>query len=104
MSVLTYRSQYRSRNHGDNVLQPFQCSGHVNDRKVDVVEEGFDVALRIGHLKDSSLVTTKNSTNPMEEYEPEPLGLCAVYAHRKLVVPKVRAFLDFLGPYFGDAP
>lgn len=28
----------------------------LNDRKVDVVEEGFDVALRIGQLKSSSLI------------------------------------------------
>jgi DNA-binding transcriptional LysR family regulator len=28
----------------------------LNDRKVDIVEEGFDVALRIGHLKSSSLI------------------------------------------------
>lgn len=28
----------------------------LNDRKVDIVEEGFDVALRIGNLKSSSLV------------------------------------------------
>ncbi|MFQ3228760.1 LysR family transcriptional regulator [Reinekea sp.] len=31
----------------------------VNDRKVDVVEEGFDVALRIGQLKSSSLIAKK---------------------------------------------
>lgn len=28
----------------------------LNDRKVDIVEEGFDIALRIGNLKSSSLV------------------------------------------------
>lgn len=29
---------------------------HLNDRKVDIVEEGFDIALRIGHLKSSSMI------------------------------------------------
>lgn len=28
----------------------------LNDRKVDVIEEGFDVALRIGYLKSSSMI------------------------------------------------
>ncbi len=32
---------------------------HLNDRKVDVIDEGFDVALRIGHLKSSSLIAKR---------------------------------------------
>jgi DNA-binding transcriptional LysR family regulator len=31
----------------------------LNDRFVDLVDEGFDVAVRIGHLEDSSLVARK---------------------------------------------
>lgn len=171
----------------------------LNDRKVDVIEEGFDMALRIGHLKSSSLVAKKiapvrlvlcaspdyldrNGTpshpddlNPdhflrysyMEdnpsgsplmdalrsrrhkpeagwtsnngdilaaaaiagegfvlqptfivgealkqgkltailcEYEPEPAGLYAVYPHRKLLAPKLRAFIDYISNYFGNPP
>jgi len=31
----------------------------LSDRKVDIVEEGFDIALRIGHLKSSSLIAKR---------------------------------------------
>lgn len=167
----------------------------LNDRKVDVVEEGFDVVLRIGHLKSSSLIAKRiapvrlllcaspaylkqhgtpqhpedlrghrhlrysymelDTSQPvyrwlqsnrqdgishmisnngdvlieaaiagagialqptfisgsaikegklqvvLPEYEPEPMGLYAVYAHRQLLASKVRSFVDFIDGYFG---
>lgn len=170
----------------------------LNDRKVDIVDEGFDVALRIGRLKSSSLIAkhvapirlilcaspeylkkhgtprrpedlkdhrylhysymemdgkkgiyqwlnTKNSERGVEfhsnngdvlvdaaiagaglalqptfiaseaissgklimvlpEFEPDPLGLYAVYAHRKLLPNKVRCFIDFIEGYYGTPP
>lgn len=170
----------------------------LNDRKVDVVEEGFDVVLRIGHLKSSSLIAKRiapirmvvcaspaylkqngtpqhledlqghrylrysyieldasqplhrwlqnngqNDSNGMtsnngdvlveaaiagagialqptfisgpaikegklqvilQEYEPETMGLYAVYAHRQLLASKVRSFVDFIDGYFGNPP
>ncbi|MBH0064784.1 LysR family transcriptional regulator [Psychrobacter sp. SZ93C1] len=170
----------------------------LSDRKVDIVEEGFDIALRIGQLDSSSLVAKKiapirvvlcaspeylkihgvpkkledleshrylhysymnvetkgqiykylkakqfkehsifRSNNGdvlveaaiaggglilqptfiasdalhtgklvvvLPEYEPDPLGLYAVYAHRKLLPHKVRCFIDFMTDYYGAPP
>lgn len=171
----------------------------LSDRKIDVVEEGFDLALRIGRLKSSSLVAKKivpvrlvlcasaeyvrqqgrpahpRELNPahflrysymdygasnsplmealkragqqqqggwvsnngeilmaaaiagegyvlqptfivgealrrgqlvtlLEDFEPEQMGLYAVYPHRKLLAPKLRAFIDFAANYFGEPP
>lgn len=47
----------------------------LNDRKVDIIEEGFDVALRIGHLKSSSLIARRIA--------PVRLVLCASPAYLK---------------------
>lgn len=171
----------------------------LNDRKVDVVEEGFDVALRIGKLKSSSLIARRlapvrlvvcaspdylaregvpetpedlrpehylrysylepgpaesrlmlalkrNSATAaaslasnngeilmqaaiagqgyvlqptfivgdaikagklsviLREFAPEPLGLYAVYPHRKLLATKLKVFIEFISSYFGDPP
>lgn len=171
----------------------------LNDRQVDIVEEGFDLALRIGRLKNSSLVAKriaptrlvlvaspeylkKNGTpehpddlipshhlhysymaynqaqsplmNALQrsvksldtgissnngdvlveaaivgegyalqptflvsdaikhglltpilcEFEPESIGLYAVYPHRKLITTKLRSFIDFISTYYGDEP
>ncbi|TKV69399.1 LysR family transcriptional regulator [Marinobacter panjinensis] len=45
----------------------------LNDRKVDIVEEGFDIALRIGRLKSSSLIAKRLA--------PVRLVLCASPAY-----------------------
>ena len=35
------------------------------DKRVDLVAEGYDLALRIGYMQDSSLVARKISSSPM---------------------------------------
>ncbi|MEI8634021.1 LysR substrate-binding domain-containing protein [Vibrio sp. PP-XX7] len=37
-------------------------------------------------------------------YEPTPLNLYAVYAHRKFLASKVRSFVDFVANYYGEVP
>ncbi|WP_269621386.1 substrate binding domain-containing protein [Zhongshania sp. BJYM1] len=175
----------------------FSVHSYKNTQKVDIVEEGFDIALRIGHLKSSSLIAKRLApvrlvlcASPaylerhgtprrpedlanhhylrysymdmdagppaqkwlhgcgrgtrgemvsnngdvlvesavavagagialqptfiagaaikegklkmlLPEYEPEPMELYAVYAHRQLLASKVRSFID---GFFGDPP
>jgi len=170
----------------------------LNDRKVDIVEEGVDIALRIGRLKSSSLIAkyltpirlilcaspeylqengvpshpealknhrylhysymdiegkgdvyqwlkAKNTNDlgafhsnngdvlteaaiagaglilqptfivhealekgqlipVLPDFEPEQVGLYAVYANRKLLPNKVRCFIDFIEHYYGSPP
>ncbi|WP_391091636.1 LysR substrate-binding domain-containing protein [Vibrio sp. NH-UV-68] len=171
----------------------------LSDRKVDVIEEGVDVALRIGQLKSSSLVAKRiapirlvlcaspeylkhhgTPSHPdqlipehflrysymdlapsknllmetlrvnfakkqsglvanngeilmaaaiagegyilqptfivgdalkqgklkiiLNDFELETIGLYAVYPHRKLLAPKLRAFIDFISSYYGQPP
>lgn len=53
----------------------------LNDRTIDVVEEGFDLALRIGYLKDSSMIAKKIA--------PIKLVLCAAPSYlQKHGLPK----------------
>ena len=40
----------------------------------------------------------------LEDYEAEPMGVYAVYAHRQYLSGKVRTFVDFLAGYFGSPP
>ena len=40
----------------------------------------------------------------LQDYELEPMGVYAVYAHRKYLSGKVRTFVDYLGDYFGSTP
>jgi len=40
----------------------------------------------------------------LEDFEVEPMGLYAMYAHRKYLSGKVRTFVDFLSGYFGSPP
>ena len=40
----------------------------------------------------------------LQDYELDPMGVYAVYAHRKYLSGKVRTFVDFLGDYFGSTP
>ncbi|MEM7226823.1 MAG: LysR family transcriptional regulator [Pseudomonadota bacterium] len=72
----------------------------LNDRRVDLVEEGFDLAIRIGVLDDSSLIARKLA--------PVEMLLCAAPAYLKRrgmpAGPKALADHDCLIYTYGSSP
>ena len=72
-------------------------------------------ALRVAALAGSGLVLQPTFivgddiragrlTRVLDDYEVEPMGVYAVYAHRQYLSGKVRTFVDFLAGYFGSPP
>lgn len=79
----------------------------LNDRFVDLVEEGYDLAVRIGRLKDSSLIARRLAPNRLvfcasPDYlarhgvpeKPEHLGHHACLLYTNLPMPEIWPFQD----------
>jgi len=93
---------------------------HFTNRQVDLIEEGFDIAIRMGHLEDSSLVARRLCER--REYVvgspsyftrmPQPHALSELSRHRCLVgsrdhwrfaVDGVRREVRVAGPWDGNS-
>ncbi|MGE0205547.1 MAG: LysR family transcriptional regulator [Hyphomicrobiaceae bacterium] len=57
LHIAPYLSQFLAR------YPEIEMEFHLTDNNVDIIREGFDVAVRIGELKDSSLVARKLAPN-----------------------------------------
>ena len=70
----------------------------LNDRQIDLVEEGFDLAIRVGQLKDSNLVARKLAVVRM--------ATCASrsYLSRYGVPQHPSQLRDHLGLYYSNVP
>ena len=73
------------------------------DVLVEAAIAGAGLVLQPTFIVSNALNTGKLVTL-LPEHEPSPLGLYAVYAHRKLLPHKVRSFIDFMTNYYGDPP
>ncbi|MCE9678679.1 LysR family transcriptional regulator [Shewanella sp. AS1] len=79
----------------------FSCNN--GDMLVAAAIQGRGIALQPTFLVSQALKEGK-LVALMEDYTPEPLGLYAVYVHRKFLASKVRSFVSCLSQYFGKTP
>ncbi|MGP9763257.1 LysR substrate-binding domain-containing protein, partial [Psychrobacter sp. AOP22-C2-17] len=73
------------------------------DVLIEAAIEGAGLVLQPTFIASKALSTGK-LTIVLPEYEPSPLGLYSVYAHRKLLPHKIRCFIDFMTDYYGTPP
>ncbi|UGA57668.1 LysR family transcriptional regulator [Vibrio sp. VB16] len=82
-------SSNMTANNGDLLVNAAICGGGIVIQPTFIAGE----ALANGSL-----------TRILVDYEPEAVGLYMVYANRKFLPSKVRAFVDFVSEYYGDEP
>lgn len=83
----------------------------------DPTAEGVDVVVRLAPTRDSELVSRRLARARsiardrrgevevlLEDLEPEPRTVHALFGKQKSAVPKVRAFVDFLVELFARTP
>lgn len=87
-SALKFRSHFIANN-GDLLISAAIEGGGVT------IQPSFIAAKAIKEGKLQAILPA---------YAPEPLGLYAVYTHRKFLAAKVRCFIDFISDYYGDIP
>ena len=70
---------------------------------VEAAVAGAGFALQPTFIASEALRTGQLVTI-LPHYEPKPIHLYAVYAHKKLLPHKVRCFVDFIEDYYGTPP
>src|SRR6266568_2298828 len=86
----------------------------IGERNIDLIDEGFDIAIRLTPPPDSSLIVRSLATwrhvlccSPdylesgrlirlLPEYRPVEFAMNAIYPHRHHLSAKVRSFIDLL--------
>jgi DNA-binding transcriptional LysR family regulator len=89
--------QHSSRNHSNDMIS------NNGDVLVAAAIAGAGIALQPTFIAGPGIMKGELEVI-LADYEPEPLALYAVYAHRQLLASKVRSFIDFIDGFFGDPP
>ncbi|MCW8995297.1 MAG: LysR family transcriptional regulator [Psychromonas sp.] len=107
---------YLKYSHADNAMLFAQFDKHAQDIKprssiicnngdllVNAAIEGGGFVIQPTFIAGDAIAAGQLQ-EILTEYELQPLGLYAVYAHRKFLASKVRCFIDFVSDYYGEIP
>ncbi|MCE0495975.1 LysR family transcriptional regulator [Vibrio salinus] len=89
---------------GKGVLnQKGYLSSNNGDILVNAAIEGEGIAIQPTFIAGNA-IEKGQLVRILKEFEPQPLGLYAVYVNRKFLAGKVRSFIDFVDGFYQDIP
>ena len=107
LSLLPASQRLSVKNKDTRAMQSVPLNSHIKSNSINAVVSAVVAGLGITSLTKTEVYEELQDGRLipiLQDYEQEPVGVYAVYAHREHIPPKVRLFMEFLQKRCANAP